>query len=79
MWGREPEQRPEHLLDPSERALEEVLAHPELFFAYYVLRDGGLRDVRVLFFEELHSAKGNCARGTHLSPNADGLRIVGLA
>ncbi|AEM63983.1 nuclear egress lamina protein [Suid alphaherpesvirus 1] len=38
--------------DPSERALEEVLAHPELFFAYYVLRDGGLRDVRVLFFED---------------------------
>nr|WHT50150.1 nuclear egress protein 1 [Bovine alphaherpesvirus 1] len=38
---------------PTERALAEVLAQPELFFAYHVLRDGGVRDARVLFYRDL--------------------------
>ncbi|AVT50748.1 nuclear egress lamina protein [Cervid alphaherpesvirus 2] len=38
---------------PTERALAEILAQPELFFAYHVLRYGGVRDARVLFYRDL--------------------------
>ncbi|AII81203.1 ORF29 [Equid alphaherpesvirus 1] len=37
----------------AERLLENVLAQPELFFAYHVLRDGGIQNVRVLFYRDL--------------------------
>ncbi|SCL76939.1 nuclear egress lamina protein [Spheniscid alphaherpesvirus 1] len=36
----------------TERILRDVLEQPELFFAYHVLRDGGLRDARVLFYRD---------------------------
>ncbi|ASW27075.1 nuclear egress lamina protein [Beluga whale alphaherpesvirus 1] len=36
----------------AERRLGDVLAQPELFFAYHVLRDAGLRDVRALFYRD---------------------------
>ncbi|QPI70139.1 nuclear egress lamina protein [Equid herpesvirus 6] len=40
----------------AERLLGDVLAQPELFFAYHVLRDGGTQNARVLFYRDLSSA-----------------------
>uniref|UniRef100_A0AAU0K6E6 UL31-like protein n=1 Tax=Anatid alphaherpesvirus 2 TaxID=3080522 RepID=A0AAU0K6E6_9ALPH len=39
----------------AEAVLSRVLARPELFFAYYVLRDAGIKDARVLFYPDHES------------------------
>nr|WGL40845.1 nuclear egress lamina protein UL31 [Psittacid alphaherpesvirus 6] len=41
----------------TEAVLSKVLARPELFFAYHVLKEGGIRDARVLFYPD-HEASG---------------------
>ncbi|AID52735.1 nuclear egress lamina protein [Falconid herpesvirus 1] len=42
----------------TENILSRVMASPELFFAYYVLRDAGVKDPRVLFYPDQECADG---------------------
>nr|QCA45062.1 ORF27 [Human alphaherpesvirus 3] len=36
----------------AEPLLSSVLAQPELFFMYHIMREGGMRDIRVLFYRD---------------------------